>query len=184
MTVARHVIAGLIGLGIIGVSFGAATLHAQCAPPVQRLITDRQYDEARAELQTQLRRVPNDDAAMECMGRLRLEQGESGDAVAWLEKAVAINGQSGQHHQWLGTALRAEAPKANMLRQPFLGARMKTEFEQAVALDPTLIAARAGAVLFVRAGRDGREHAQSARASWRDREIELGQRPPRLRDAR
>jgi hypothetical protein len=71
MSVARHIVAGLMGLGIAGAPFGAIALH---------------------------------------------EQGASSDAVDWLEKAVKINGQSAQHHQWLGTALRAEAPKANMLK--------------------------------------------------------------------
>jgi cytochrome c-type biogenesis protein CcmH/NrfG len=53
------------------------------------------------------------------MGRLLLEQGESGDAVDWLEKAVKINGKSAQHHLWLGNALGAEGEKASTLRRPY-----------------------------------------------------------------
>jgi len=93
---------------VIGASLVPVALHAQCVPAVQRLITDRKYDDARADLQAQLKRAPNDDAAMHCMGRVLLEQGESGDAVGWLEKAVKINGKSAQHHLWLGNALGAE----------------------------------------------------------------------------
>jgi len=120
---------------LLGTTAGAAEARAQCAP--------------RAELEAQLTRAPNDDAAMECLGRALIEQGASGDAVTWLEKAVAINGRSAQHHMWLGHALRDETQKAGSLRQPFLARRMKAEYEQAVALDPTLVEARHWLVMFL-----------------------------------
>ncbi|MBI3401009.1 MAG: tetratricopeptide repeat protein [Acidobacteria bacterium] len=126
---------------------GAA--YAQCAAPVQALIADGKYDQARADVQAQLKRAPNDDAAMECMGRLRLEQGESADAVEWLDKAVKINGRSGTHHLWLGNAVRSETEKAGMLRQAFLARQMKAEYEQAVALDATLVDAHQGLFMFL-----------------------------------
>lgn len=141
-------------LATIVLFVGAACLstvpvHAQCRPAVQQLITDRKYDGARAELQAQLKRAANDDAAMDCMGRLLLEQGQSGEAVDWLEKAVTINGQNAQHHLWLGNALREETQKASMLRQPFMAPRMKAEYEQAVALDPNLVDAHHWLVMFL-----------------------------------
>jgi tetratricopeptide (TPR) repeat protein len=117
-------------------------LDAQCNPATQRLITNRKYDDARTDLEAQLKRAPGDDAAMECIGRFLLDQGESSDAVDWLEKAVAINSKNAQHHLSLGLALRAEAGKASMLSAPALFGRMKTEYEQAVALDPALVDAR------------------------------------------
>lgn len=129
-------------LFVLGVSLAGATARAQCASAAQRLITDRKYDAARAQLEAQIKRVPNDDAAMHCMGRLLLEQGKSGDAVDWLDKAVNVNGRNAQHHLWLGLALRAEGQKAGMLRAPSLIGRMKTELDQALALDPTLVEAR------------------------------------------
>lgn len=130
----------------VGASLAPATLRAQCVPAVQRLITDREYEAARTQLQAQLKRAPSDDAAMDCMGRLLLEQGESGDAVDWLEKAVKINGKSAQHQLWLGNALGADAQKASVFSRPFLASRMKSAYEQAVALDPTLVDARRGLV--------------------------------------
>jgi len=78
----------------LGASLTSVPLSAQCVPAVQRLITDRKHDEARAAFGVQLKRAPGDDAAMDCMGRLMLEEGESGDAVEWLEKAVKIDGKS------------------------------------------------------------------------------------------
>jgi tetratricopeptide (TPR) repeat protein len=97
---------------------------------------------ARAQLEAQLQRAPNDDAVMHCMGRLFLDQDSSGVAVAWLEKAIALNGKSAQHHLWLGNALRAEGGKASVMSAPAIVGRMKTELEQAVALDPSLVEAR------------------------------------------
>jgi tetratricopeptide (TPR) repeat protein len=123
-------------------SLAAPTLRAQCAPAVQRLIVERKFDQAQTELEAQLKRVPGDAAAMNCMGRLLLEQDESSHAVEWLEKAVAANGKSAQHHLWLGIALRTEGGKAAMLRAPGFVSRMKAELEQALALDPTLVDAR------------------------------------------
>src|SRR4051812_47432171 len=103
-TLAR--IAALVG----GFSLAAAAAHAQCAPPVQRLIADRKYPEARAEAQAQLARSAKDDQAMDCMGKVLTEQGDPGSAVSWFEKAIAINGRSAPHHLGLAAALRADAP--------------------------------------------------------------------------
>ena len=125
-----------------GASLAASTLGAQCAPAVKRMITDRRYEVARATLEGQLKRTPGDDAAMECIGRLLLDQGESADAVDWLEKAVAINEKSALHHESLGIALRAEGGKANMLQAPGIMGHMKKELDLSVTLDPTLVEAR------------------------------------------
>jgi tetratricopeptide (TPR) repeat protein len=126
----------------LGASLTSVPLSAQCVPAVQRLIIDRKHDDARAALGAHLKRAPDDDAAMDCMGRLLLEQGKSGEAVEWLEKAVKSDGKSAQHHLWLGIALRAEGQKAGMLRASRLVGRMRTELEQALALDPSLVDAR------------------------------------------
>jgi tetratricopeptide (TPR) repeat protein len=136
----RHGIAQI--LLTISASLAPVVTGAQCVPAVQRLISARKYDEARTELQAQLTRVPNDDAAMHCMGRLLLDQDESGEAVDWLEKAVKLNDKSAQHHMWFGLALRTEGGKAGMVRGPILYARMMTELEKSLALDPTLIDSR------------------------------------------
>jgi tetratricopeptide (TPR) repeat protein len=123
-------------------------LKAQCPPPTQKLIVDRKFDEAATEARATVDKNGSDEAALHCMGRVLLEQNKSGEAVDWFEKAVKVNDRSALHHLWLGNALGTEAQKANKLRQPFLARRVKTEFERAVALDPTLIDARHGLVQF------------------------------------
>lgn len=136
----RHRIVQL--LLVVSASLATSSLGAQCTPANQRLIADRRFAVARATLETQLKRAPSDDAAMECMGRLLLDQGESGEAVDWLEKAVAVNAKSALHHESLGIALRAEGGKANMLQAPGIMGRMKKELDLSVTLDPTLVEAR------------------------------------------
>jgi tetratricopeptide (TPR) repeat protein len=139
---------GRIVLFVGAASLGAANIRAQCTPPIQQLITDHKYDRARAELEAQLARAPNDDAAMECIGRVLIEDGKAGDAVGWLEKAVKINGKSALHHVWLGWAIGTYAETANLLKRPFLARRYKAAHEQAVALDPNLVEARRGLIMF------------------------------------
>jgi tetratricopeptide (TPR) repeat protein len=125
-----------------------AALESQCPPSTQKLIGDRKFDEAAAEARAALKQNGSDEAALHCMGRVFLVQDKSGEAVGWFEQAVKANDKVALHHLWLGNALGTEAPKANKLRQPFLARRVKTEFEQAVALDPTMIDARRGLVQF------------------------------------
>ena len=132
---------------LIGALLVPVALRAQCVPAVQQLLTDRKYDVARVQVEKQLERSANDDAAMNCMGRLLLESGKPDDAVDWLEKAAKVNGKSAQHQLWLGNALGAAAEKASVFKRLSFAGRVKGAYEQAVALDPTLVDARRGLVM-------------------------------------
>jgi len=124
------------------------TARAQCAPTVQQLLTERKLDEARAQVDAQLKQSPGDDAAMECMGRVLVEMGKPGEGAEWLEKATKVNPQSAQHFLWLAKALGAEGEKASKLRRPFIIRRFKAASERAVALDPALVDPRRNLVMF------------------------------------
>lgn len=124
-------------------SLAARALGAQCAAGVQRLVNERKFDPARAQVEALIARNAKDDAALHCLGRLHRDQGNAGDAVEWLEKAVAVDAKNARHHEGLGLALRAKANAGNMLTQMTLGPRLKSELEMAVTLDPTLVDARA-----------------------------------------
>jgi len=113
-------------------------VHAQCAPPVQRLAVDRRFEEARADIAAQLKRNEHDGAALFCMGRLYQIEGNSSAAVDWYEKAVHADDKNAFYHFRLGEALGSEAQKASKFRQPILARRIKSEFERTVALDPDL----------------------------------------------
>jgi tetratricopeptide (TPR) repeat protein len=107
------------------------------------MVNARQFEPARAQLEALVARNAKDDAALHCLGRLYVEQGNAGDAVDWFEKAVAVDAKNARHHEGLGLALRTKANTANMISQMTLGPRLKSELELAVSLDPTLVDARA-----------------------------------------
>lgn len=113
-----------------------------------RLFEERNYPAAQAEFTALLARDARDANALFYMGRIALAEGRPGDAVGWLEKAVAANDKSSQYHLWLANALGEETQRANKLRQPFLARRVKSEFERAVQLDPRSVAARRGLMDF------------------------------------
>ena len=81
-------------------------------------------------------------------GRSQLQAGKADDAVASFEKAVAANDKSADAHTMLGNALGTVAQNANVFRQGLLARRVKSEFEKAVALDPSLVQPREGLVQF------------------------------------
>lgn len=106
------------------------------------------YAAARTDFEAVLRQKPGDANALHYMGRIALQEGRSNEAVDWLEKAVDADGRNASYHYWLGAALGEEAQHASKFRQPFLARRVKTEFEQAVALDPRNPSPRLGLVQF------------------------------------
>jgi tetratricopeptide (TPR) repeat protein len=126
----------------------AAAVGAQCNAAIQKLIEDRKYDEARADMQAVIKKNDKDDVALHCMGRIYAAEDRAGDSQKWFERAVDANDKSALHHLWLGNAVGTQAQTANKLKQPFMAKRIKAEFEKAVALDPTLIDARHGLIQF------------------------------------
>ena len=121
---------------------------AQCTGAAQEAFLERRLDDARAAAQAQLKDGPGHAPTLYCIGRIAYANGKSGEAVDWFEKAVKAEGNNAVYHLWLGNALGDETQRANKLRQPFLARRVKSEFERAVALDPSSIDARKGLIQF------------------------------------
>ncbi len=69
-----------------------------------------------------------------CRVRFSLQQWDA--AVRACELAVRLDGSSSVDHMWLGRALGEKAGRASFLSAYGLGKRVKSEFEQAVQLDP------------------------------------------------
>lgn len=82
------------------------------------------------------------------IGRGQLVAGKADDAVKSFERAVAANDRSADAHTMLGNALGTVAQNANVFRQGLLARRVKSEFEMAVSLDPTLVQPREGLLQF------------------------------------
>jgi tetratricopeptide (TPR) repeat protein len=126
----------------------AAPAGAQCSPPVQRLITDQKYEDAKTEVRALLKRNEKDDVALHCMGTIDIESGDSKGAIEWFEKAVDANDKSSTHHLWLANALGNQASHTSKIKLPFLARRVKGEFDKAAQLDPASIDARHGLIEF------------------------------------
>ena len=126
----------------------ALSAGAQCTPPVQKLVNDQKYDEARAEAQALIAKNAADDAALNCMGRVYMAMDKAGNAAEWFEKAIKANDKASVHHLWLGNSIGDQAQHANKLKQPFMARSIKSEFDKAVELDPTSIDARHGLIQF------------------------------------
>lgn len=126
----------------------ASTAHAQCVPAIQRLMQERKNDEAKKEMLSVLARTPDDDKAHECLGRVLMAMERPKEAAGHFEKAIKIDDKVTTHHLWLGDALGSLADSTNKIKLPFLARRIKSEFERAVALDPTSIDGRHGLIQF------------------------------------
>jgi tetratricopeptide (TPR) repeat protein len=81
-------------------------------------------------------------------GRAQLDSNKADDAVKSFEKAVKANDKNADAHLWLARALGTVAEKANVLRQPFLAKRTKSEFEKTVDLDPNSVGGHEGLLQF------------------------------------
>jgi tetratricopeptide (TPR) repeat protein len=126
----------------------AAAAGAQCNAAIQKLIEDRKYDEARTDMQAVIKKNDKDDVALHCMGRIYAAEDRAGDSQKWFERAVDADDKVAVHHLWLGNAIGTQAQTASKFKQPFMAKRIKSEFEKAVQLDPTLIDARHGLIQF------------------------------------
>ncbi len=82
------------------------------------------------------------------LGRLALQRGDADQAVACLEKTVALKPDDARFHLRLGDAYGIAAQKAGLFSQMSLARKCKTEYEKAVELDPKNIDARFGLMGF------------------------------------
>ncbi len=99
---------------------------------------------------------------------MRLNRADA--AETQFERAIAADANNGAYHLWLGNAVGQQAATASTLRQPLMARRIKAEFERAVALDPELLDARDGLILFYLVA-PGFMGGSEARAREQQREI-------------
>lgn len=69
-------------------------------------------------------------------------------AVEHLEKAVELHGTNGEYHFRLAEAYAKDFSYANILRKPFIAAKMKTQLELAVRFSPGSIEFREGLIQY------------------------------------
>jgi len=98
-----------------------------------------QYSAAITTLESAQSQNPGSAATYFWMGRTFFEIGDFDGAIAQFEKAVSLDGNSSEYHQWLG---RAYGGKADKDKSFFVARNAKGQFETAVKLDPSNVAAR------------------------------------------
>ncbi len=77
-----------------------------------------------------------------------MQTGKFADAEKRFERAISVERGVGEYHLQLGRAVGAQTASASVVRQPFMARRIKSEFETAVRLDPSLLDAREGLMQF------------------------------------
>ncbi len=97
------------------------------------------YTEAIATLQGAASRDSSNAEAYYWLGRSYYELRDYDTAIAQLGRAVALDARKSVYHQWLG---RAYGGKADRERSFFMARKVKKEFQQAVSLNPSNLAAR------------------------------------------
>jgi tetratricopeptide (TPR) repeat protein len=76
------------------------------------------------------------------VGRAAFDAAEYGAAIKAFERTVQLDDKNADYHLWLARSVGMSAADANLLRQPFLAKRAKSEFEKTVALGGSVAKAR------------------------------------------
>jgi tetratricopeptide (TPR) repeat protein len=105
----------------------------------QHQIETGDYAAAITALQSVVSQEPGSADGHYWLGRAFYENRDFENAVAQGEKAVALDDKNSLYHDWLG---RAYGGQADRDRSFSMARKVKKEFQEAVRLDPTNIAAR------------------------------------------
>ena len=97
------------------------------------------YADAILTLQAAVSRDASNTEAYYWLGRSYYELRDYDSAISQLGRAVALEARNSVYHQWLG---RAYGGKADREGSFFLARKVKKEFQQAVSLNPSNLAAR------------------------------------------
>ena len=128
--------------GVLRAGMLAAAVSASAQPPKELLVQVNaalqagEADKAIALLYS----LPQSGSGMaeaqnlECRVRFTLQQWD--EAAAKCERAVRLDGQNSAYRLWLGRALGERANRASFLSAYSLAKRVRSEFEEAVRLNP------------------------------------------------
>jgi tetratricopeptide (TPR) repeat protein len=153
MSLSRARIAKVLSAALIAAAFLAPRVpqgraFASAIPPAdgsaaiqtaQRQFNQGSYSSAISTLQAAITQNPSSAEAHYWMGRSYYELRDYDNAVSQLEKSIDLDAKNSVYHQWLG---RAYGGKADKERSLFDARKVKKEFQAAVQLNPSNIAAR------------------------------------------
>lgn len=138
---------GVAQLALLAVLFALSSLRgprAQADAPdaidaAQHQFNAGNYAAAISTLQATASQNSSSATAAYWLGRSYYEIFDYDNSIAQLERAVSLDPKSSLYHQWLG---RADGGKADRDRSFSMAKKVKHEFQQAVTLDPSNVAAR------------------------------------------
>jgi len=108
----------------------------------QDLLRAGRADEAQRVLQATVQRAPNDAEAYNLLCRLYFQLELWDNALHMAEKSVQLAPNNSNYHLWLGRSAGRKAENSNPFTAWTLARRVRAEFERAVALDGSNLAAR------------------------------------------
>ncbi len=133
---ARRVLLPAALLAIAASSFLRAQIPAATLKQANDALQAGEADPALALLAPLPTEGPGAAKAQNLLCRVRFTLQQWDLAVKACELAVRLDGASSVDHMWLGRALGERADRASFLSAYSLGKRVRSEFEQAVELDP------------------------------------------------
>ena len=138
----RHFVAMVSGILFGGLLLAAPALRADASAAIQSAqhqITAGNYTGAISTLQAAVAGNLSSAPLFYWLGRAYYETRDWNNAVEQLEKAVSIDPKNSVYHQWLGRSYGGEADRDRSFSD---AKKVKSEFKEAVSLDPSNIAAR------------------------------------------
>src|SRR5438270_574094 len=109
---------------------------------VPALIANGHIDDALTALQGRVHQSPNDAVAQNLLCRAYFSIGEWDRGISACERAVSLAPDNSQYHLWLGRVYGEKADRSNWMTAAGLAKHVRSEFENAVRLDPTSVDAR------------------------------------------
>jgi tetratricopeptide (TPR) repeat protein len=109
---------------------------------LEALIERGHWREVRAAVEPRAGAGSTDAAAIYMFSRVKLVLGETKEALALAERAVALDGRKAQYHFQLAECLGSMAQDAGPLKGLGLARRFKKEVDLTIALDPKHVEAR------------------------------------------
>ncbi len=106
------------------------------------LFKHRQYREAKEVLEQVVAANGSNAAGQYYLGRTYFMLCAYDPAITHLQHAVDLESYQSYYHYWLGRAYGEKTKRSGLLKQAGLAKKVRTAFEQAVALDPNNVAAR------------------------------------------
>ena len=106
------------------------------------LLAGGRVDEAIETLQQRLAQAPDDAAAQNLLCRAYFMLDEWDRGISACERAVNLDSSNALYHLWLGRIYGEKADRAGFLTAAGLAKKVRAEFERAVELDPSSVAAR------------------------------------------